>query len=463
VKDLKELETRIYPKYEEMASDVQTEKLELKTKYGKLTTAADQQGEVWHREITAVVKKKKLDIEEMKSKHLAVLDKQSDELTHRITKLRQIIQDLKKILDSSDVTLASTYNSRNGEFRQLPPKVRVTLPSFSWPTINTDQLHQLFGSLSPSSVVTEQGYLMTPPTVTFPPPIKPVTSPEAVMSLPIKSMKLQESPMKSLLDEPRLITTIDTGNTPRSVCCLSEAIFWTCGNNKIMKLINIWGRLHTSIQTKSGNWPRDIAVTRGGNLVYTDDDDKNVNLVKNKKIQTLITLQRWKPLNVCNTSFDDLLVTMISDDKTQSKIVRYSGSTETQTIQFDDQGLPLYSSGDIKYVSENRNLDICVADNGAEAVVVVNQSGKFRFRYTGHTKDSFDPVGITTDSQSHILISDCRNHRIHILDQHGKFLRYIQNCDLRRPWGLSVDARDDLFVAEINSFPSFKVKIIRYI
>ena len=36
-KDLEELETRIFPRYEEMASDIQTEKAGLKTIYKKLT------------------------------------------------------------------------------------------------------------------------------------------------------------------------------------------------------------------------------------------------------------------------------------------------------------------------------------------------------------------------------------------------------------------------------------------
>ena len=61
--------------------------------------------------------------------------------------------------------------------------------------------------------------------------------------------------------------------------------------------------------------------------------------------------------------------------------MRYSRITEQQTIQKDDQGKPLYTSGpSSKYFSENRKLDICMADYAARAVVVVSVAGKLRFR-----------------------------------------------------------------------------------
>ncbi|XP_056003579.1 uncharacterized protein LOC125663202 [Ostrea edulis] len=430
-KDLEELETSIYLQYEEMASSVQTEKAELEANYMKLTTAADQEGEVWHREITAIVDQRKSDIQEMKYKHLSILNKNTEEITQKLTELKQIISDLKSMLKSNDVSLTSTYKSRNSEFITLPPTARVTLPSFSPRKIEKDQLNEMFGSLSPLSINTEEhDYTMK--------------SAEAVSSPPVKP----------LLDKPRLTATIDAGYIQLlGVRCLSEDQVWVRGKDKIMKLINLQSKLLTSIVTESGNVPRDIAVTRDGDLVYTDYNNKTVNLVKNKQIQTVITLQGWAPLYACSTSSNDLLVIMISDDrKKKCKVVRYSGSTETQTIQFNDQGRPLYSSTSFnKYINENSNLDICVADNKAKAVVVVNHSGKFRFRYTGHPsniKEIFDPVGITTDSQSHILTSDWYNHRIHILDQDGEFLRYIQNGHLRDPCALCVDIRDNLFVAE---------------
>lgn len=144
---------------------------------------------------------------------------------------------------------------------------------------------------------------------------------------------------------------------------------------------------------------------------------------------------------------------MDSDITKQTNVVRYSGCTEKQCIQYDDKGKSLYQYGCIKYISENWNLDICVSHSKDKAVIVVNQAGKRRFTYSGHCrcKQTFYPVGISTDSEGMILTSDFNNNKIHILDQDRKFLNFINNCHLQDPCGLCIDTRGNLYLLH-NTF-----------
>lgn len=104
------------------------------------------------------------------------------------------------------------------------------------------------------------------------------------------------------MNEPRVIKDINTeygtGNELCSVSCLRENEFWTRGWDKILRLYNLQGELLKSVQTISGNMPSDMSVIQNLHCVYTDYDDRSINIVQNTQIQPMIKLRGWKPLNV---------------------------------------------------------------------------------------------------------------------------------------------------------------------
>ncbi|XP_065936992.1 E3 ubiquitin-protein ligase TRIM71 [Magallana gigas] len=438
-RDLQELEKYIRPKYLETVSSILVQKTDMIKHFQKIATALIEHGEAIQNEINNTIKLLKSDLDEMGFKHLAILNEKEDNISQTMSEITQNIADIKKLLESNDICLVTTYKSRIAEFRKLPPHIKVKFPIFSPQKIDRDQISQCFGTLSSLSFTTEDQVFSS-------------ETPET------ESSQLG----RPLMNEPFIITTIKCKyNSLFHVACQEDDKVWTSGQDNMIKLYNLQGELLKSIQTKSGSRPGDVSVTNGGDLVYTDDKDKSVNIVNNTKIQEVIRLRGWIPRNVCCTTSGDLLVIM--DNKQNTKVVRYSYSKESQSIQFNDKGQPLYSSGGyIKYISENKTLDICVSDVQARAVVVVSKAGKIRFRYTGPpstTYGSFCPIGIATDSHGRILTADYTNDLIHILDQDGQFLRYIDNCHLQGPWGLCVDTNDNLFVAEHKTG---EVKKIQY-
>lgn len=193
-------------------------------------------------------------------------------------------------------------------------------------------------------------------------------------------------------------------------------------------------------------------MTKYGQLIYCDNGG-TVNFLKNGQFEEVIKLIDWTPKNLCLTSSDDLLIMMYSHDFTHTRVVRYSNFKEVQTIQFDHNKKPLYSENvSTKYICENRNRDICVSDSRLGSVVVVNKAGKLRFKYCGNsssdTEKPFIPFGICVNSYYHILIADCNNNSIHIIDHDGKFLCQIDNCGLENPCGICLDENEHLLIAE---------------
>lgn len=445
-KDLQELEKTIYPKIQDLKYNIRVIHSDLEEKIHEFTEALKKHEEDWHREINTIIMKLRSYLKKIKSEYRFDLYRQRLEVDKATSEYNQTIDIIKNLLNSSDTRLVTAYKSNNSEFRKkLPPNLTVSLPKFIPLKTNSENIYKQFclikHDIAASLKAEDHGYYMDAP-----------------------SSDASQTDTSSI-DEPKRTTVMYSEfkvlSKLCSVSCLSSEEIWLTSDDNIIRLYNLRKEnVAKSIHIKSGGQPKDIAVTSSGDLVYTDYKDRTVNIVKNTQIQTVIRLRGWKPLSVCSTSSGDILVVMFRYDK-RTKVVRYTDFKEKQNIEFNDKGQSLYSSGDSeKYISENKNMDICVSDCFARTVVVVSNAGKFKFIYPGFssTMKLFNPHGITTDSQSRILIADYQNNCVHVIDQSGQFLFYIIGCEINTPYDLCIDTSDNLFVTEFSTGILKKIK-----
>nr|XP_034319432.1 uncharacterized protein LOC105320016 [Crassostrea gigas] len=207
-------------------------------------------------------------------------------------------------------------------------------------------------------------------------------------------------------------------------------------------------------------------VNSESELIYIDRN-YNINKLSKDMNTTTTFLKRtdttWEPQCVFwSPPTGDLLVGMYRKEPVTGKVTRYNQSGQlTQTIQYDNTGLEMYSVP--QYITENNNGNVVVSDSGA--IVVTERGGRHRFTYTGHpTGSGLDPRGICTDALSHILVCDCRTNTVQILDKDGQFLSHLlkesENVD---PYSLCYDVNSYRLWVGSGSWDNNKVCVYRYI
>ncbi|XP_048737979.2 E3 ubiquitin-protein ligase TRIM71-like [Ostrea edulis] len=432
-KETDQLERTARHGYQTIQPEIEKEISEIPQQYAKVVDEVCTEAAELHQKIDDLVKQMKEELTKMETQHIETLQNQLSQIKKTLSEMDTIISENKDILDSNNVKLSLDYKSQVSKYADVAPEIVVSLPTFTPGDRHLDQLSNFVGKLSPSL-------------------FKPIAPPRD---------KGRNS--CTLAENPKVITTINTDCKKLGKILLKCGVIWICDQYSTNILsMSEEGEPLTTISVKVNHQVRDIAVSSTGELIYIDNGSKTVNMIRNNQIETIISLQPWTPLQVFCSVSGDLLI--IIHDRTSSKLVRYSGKSVVQSIQFD-QGKHLYSSTNkLKYVTENINRDICVADNGIKAVVVVNGEGKFRFRYTGrHSMSKGGELqfkGIATDFLGNILVADCDyNHCIHIIDKDGKFLRYVDNCELKYPFALCVQD-EHIFVGE---YYSGKMKKIKYL
>ncbi|XP_062588580.1 uncharacterized protein LOC134257262 [Saccostrea cucullata] len=432
--DKNELETYVAPVYETIIIEIDSMLSNVVQKHGERQQGITEFGERCHNLLDKVIKRYLEESKDVARGDTEFLSALKSEFQSRQTLIQSAINENESVLSSKDSSKLIYYNSKNEYFRNVPARYNLTVLQFNLNELTEQKICELIGVL-PRSIKTD---------------------------IPARVLKtVQHLPIRKFAAKPKVIKTVNTGygETYRVNCIPNTNQFYVWGNTAFTKLMNTDENTLEEIPTSELS---DQAVTKEGYLVYAERKTKCIKIRKSNEIECLTSTQEWTPLGICSCSTGEFLVSMKSLERkdSPSKVVRFSGSTVKQEIQYDAVGKALYAKP--LCIEENKNLDIIVSDDDFNKVVVVHKTGKLRFIYDGNPKSKryeiFTPSGVTTTSMCHILIADRINHIIHIIDENGHFTLHIANNEFQDPYDLSTDSNDNLFVAERVSG---KVKLIK--
>ncbi|XP_078328814.1 uncharacterized protein LOC111111011 [Crassostrea virginica] len=443
--DTEEIKAKLIPKYQKEDVEIRNKISKTKSKVDDLGNESKKVRTLWHQEVDNIFDKIDSLSQSLTEKNLNALQEYHNKIKDLISEMKTIVKQNENLFNSNKLSEVNEYQSKLNAYQDFPEHVDLELPSLR---SNTDQGKELIIEIGGYRATLNQ---MSPP------------SPSADVS------RLTTG-IGKLMDQVRVIATIPTNyKTLLGVACVGESEAWFYGNNKTITRTDIHGTVRDTVTTTCQDKPNDISVTRGRELIYSDPNSKTVNIVRHGESETLITTpEGWSPGRLSCTRFGDILVhvylfLLFSGSDTKNKIIRYQGQNIKQEINKDEQGNPIFKDGGKSlFMSENNNGDVCVSDVNTDTVVVVDKTGRVRFRYDGtpaRREKSFRPRGIVTDALSQIIVIDNSNACLHILDQNGQFLRCVDDCGLKGPHVLSADSEGRLWVRCDRR----KIKVIQYL
>lgn len=435
--ETRDIESNILPLYKEMKKNIEKDIGKSTQKFNSLESDAEKLRKSWQQEVDAIFNKFCSLIKSMRENHLTVLTSHQSLIENQIQEMTKTVQQNNKLHQSNKVSEVTKHQSKLNEYKEIPTIIQQPIPSMK---SNTDPGKELTIELEEYKATLKQAELSSQTDTVF------------------SSMSTRD-----LLDKAKVVATFPTGvESLWRISCLGTEEAWLSGKGKTITRVDIDGFVRESVTSTCQKTPVDIAVTRKGELIYSDSEHGTVNIVKNGVSETLITAPRgWSPKGLCSTESGEILVNMNSG--VQNKVVRYKNRKIAQEIFKDEKGDLIFGKDKwMLFLVENRNEDICVSDYNADSVVAVDKAGRVRFRYNGSPAggpEPFSPRQIVTDSLGQIIVADYNNVCIHILEQNGQFLKCLDKCGFQSLCGLSIDNMERLWVGLIDNG---NVKVIQY-
>lgn len=156
-KELQKLEKMIYPKYKDIRSHISFQRADLQKNSLQIKIALNTHKDNWYKELDAIVKKLKADLDKKESEQLTLLQKQEEKIKSNIFKITEYISKIKRLLATNDIRLVYEHKQSNAEFNgELPSYPTVPLPEFLSKKIDSQCISNQFGTLFTLPNKTEQ-------------------------------------------------------------------------------------------------------------------------------------------------------------------------------------------------------------------------------------------------------------------------------------------------------------------
>lgn len=362
-----------------------------------------------------------------------------EEVNEILSEAKQAAVKNEALLKSKNASSLIAHKSENAYLSKVPNLRNIILPDFTPKPIPADLLDSAFGEIPDSQFWFRQ---------------------ESI----IQTNDNQVAAVGASTD--RVLSTFSTPYKQLyRLACTRSGQLWTSGDENTLRCLN----MHTgSIVATAilGLNPIAICVNTANELLICD----GITVYKREltgDIRPCCSVPfGWNAEALANSSSAGsrgFFLFLRRDDNRQSKVLRIVDGQAQGEYQYDDNGKELFNSNcyDV-FFAENQNGDICVSDKAS--LVVLERTGKFRFRYHGKVFDTFDmpvkPRGVSTDSQGNIFLVDLDNRCIHVLDKDGRFVRYI-TCggSLGKLCDVSCDEKGRIWAAERHTA---NIKCIEY-
>ena len=487
-KELHNLESNILKEWQVLMSDASN----MTTNFIELAKGVDkkldERANEFHKKVDFILKNEKEQLKELTTTQFEILFQQEEMVAKGLEKIKHRIEECEDQLRNGDIESMLYYEERRKQYI-LPDISAVAPPIFIPSKFSNKALAEMFGKLtipqtlhmpaSPSqpSHTTEGETSPTTKVATKPTRTKsnavtestrttthskriPATPDEEQKSSNDKTATINH--LKQLMSTPVILSEFKAGITLYSLACTGSDRAWVKADDVKLQQLDCRGSVKDTININVSF--DDVVLSSQGDILLSDTDTKCIKRVGDAKKPTVLFKTQRTPTGLCCLKSGEIAVTFF--DEGQVVIYSMSGKIIKMLEGFFRYPYRLAQSkisSDL-YVIDKWNTDI--KSSGKVQVLAISPFVKMRNAYTGgpEQRKPFYPCDLCADEIGHVLITDYKNDKVHILDKDGKFIKYLLTKEqgLESPFGICIDSEGNAWIGESKQFIS-KMRIVKYL